>query len=184
MHVRRLWALLLLPGGLAVGHTLGYRLAAEAGSASPVTDGHGYIGDLAFLAIPVTVAVLLRAFLAGLRGELAPVRLAPLVAQQVALYLIVELCEHAGRGIHPATALGERSLLIGLLVQSLVAGTFWLLVRGLCRAGVAMAAAIAAPGGDRTPRRQWSVTPQDGTHRPARVASVSRRGPPLVPALR
>lgn len=176
--------MLLLPGGLAAAHAVGYRAAALAGTgAGPTAGDHGFVGELGLLAIPITLAVLVRAFVAGLRGELPPVRLRSLVAQQVCLYLAVELVEHATAGIHPLAALAEAALLVGVLVHLAVAVGFWLLVWLLQRLGRAVAATASVPDHGPSERRPWVIVSNLDIRLPIDVGSVSRRGPPtgLVP---
>jgi hypothetical protein len=171
----RLWALLMLPGGLIAGHVIG---ASVAGRFDPASAGsHWDLGLLWVIAVPVTLAVLARAFVAGLRGELAPVRFSALTVQQIALYVGLELMEHLAAGVAPTDALAERSLLLGALTQVALAGGLALLIGALRRAGRAIA-------GDeprrlhRRARRPWTVT----TRRDARTLPVvlcaPHRGPP------
>jgi hypothetical protein len=172
----RLWALLMLPGGLAAGHAIGARVA---GRFDPVSAGaHWDLSLLWVIAVPVTLAVLARAFVAGVRGELAPVRFSTLTAQQIALYVGIELIEHLTAGVTPAEALAQWSLLVGALTQVLVAGGLALLIGALRRVGHAVAGAAPPRRAHRQARRPWAVT----TRRDARALPVVRcaphRGPP------
>lgn len=168
---------MMLPGGLAAGHAIGYQAAAHAG-ASATTGGHGYLGQLSLLAVPLTLAVLVRAVVAGIHHELAPLRFRSLAAHQVALYVGVELVEHALSGTDPMSALVERSLLLGVVAQLIVAAGFALVVQALRRLGVAVAAATPRMVGARRPHRPWPVvTSLDGRPLLALVCAP-RRGPP------
>lgn len=179
MKVRpsRLWSLLLVPGGLAAGHALGYAAARLVGATPSIDGGHGYIEVLSCLAIPFTLAVVGRSVLAGVRAELAPVRFGLLAVLQVAGFASIEVLEHASVGIGPSTSLREASLLLGVLAQ---VGVAWLIC-ALLRAANRVAARVLG-------RRRASLR-----HEPVRavchevcvphlavaMSSLSRRGPPL-----
>ena len=178
VRTTRVWSLLLLPAGLYVGHRLGYWLTEEAGSVPSMMTGHGYLAGLAGLAIPFTVAVLARAFLAGRDGDLAPIRFETLALQQVALFVTVEVVEHAAAGIGPATSLREASLAIGALSQVAVAAAFWTLTRLLGHVG----AALAPPRQSVPPRATRPLAPRCLllADLAAELTSISRRGPPAI----
>jgi hypothetical protein len=177
MRSSRLWSLMLVPGGVAAGHALGYSAAELAGSSPAVPGGHGYLDVLFRLAVPFTLVVLARAFLSGARHELPPVRFSRLAALQVALFAVVEIVEHGAAGIGPAQALGELSLVLGIAAQLLVAGALVRLVHWMRRAGELVAAARQAPR-----RRTAPVLRPSGTAVAVvpvvAVSSLSRRGPP------
>jgi hypothetical protein len=172
----RLWALLMVPGGLVAGHVIGARVAGRFDPAS--AGAHWDLGLLWVVAVPVTLAVLARAFVAGLRGELAPVRCSTLALQQIALYVGIELVEHLAAGVTPIDALAERSLLVGALTQVVVAGGLALLIGALRGVGRAVASGAQPRSTRQRSRRPWAVT----TRRDARPSLVllcaPRRGPP------
>lgn len=178
MGSARLWVLMLLPGGLAVGHLLGYGTTSYAGGAGSAS-GHGYIAQLSVVAVPVTVAVLVRAFVAGARGDLAGVRFAHLALQQAVLYTGVELVEHAVDGTGPVEVLAERSLFLGVVLQVLVAGAFSLLVQLFRQLGVVVASVMRRRGGRRRSSRPWAVVTSADARLLVDVVCVSRRGPPV-----
>ena len=168
---------MLLPAGLYLGHALGYWATEEVGSSPTMVTGHGYLSGLAGLAVPFTLAVLARATLAGRRGELVPVRFRVLAAQQVVLFVAVEVVEHAANGIGAASSLRETSLLLGAAAQLLVAGAFWALTRILHRVGEALRSAptpLSRAGSASAPATGW--TPELSVA----LSSLSRRGPPLL----
>lgn len=178
--VRRtaLWALLLLPGGLAAGHMLGY-LATGAGGWTPsLMAGHGYLGDLMTLAVPFTVAVVLRSFVSGTRGEATVVRFGPLAVAQVLLYVAVELAEHVAAGMSVAASLIEPSMLIGAVAQLLIVGSVSFGLRLVHRAGEAVAAARARPHARRDRARRWVLVRPAWARATVHTGSLSRRGPP------
>lgn len=179
MRLRRLWSPMLVPGGVAAGHTLGYGVADLLGSGAEVTGGHGYLGTMFRLAVPFTLAVLARAFLSGARHELPPVRFPALAAQQVALFAAIELVEHGAAGIGPGQALQELSLLVGVLGQLLVAGALVWSIRWMRRAGELVAAARRSPPRRRPVTVRWTGG-ADGLVPVVAVSSLSRRGPPLL----
>ena len=178
-----MWALLLLPGGLAAGHTLGYWAAGASGSTPSLTTSHGYLGDLTALAVPFTVAVVLRVFTSGARGEALPLRLAPLAAMQVLLYVAVELAEHLGAGMTAAESLAEPSMLVGALAQVLIAAGLWLGLRLVHRAGEAVSAARVRPHTRRARPPRWVIATPTWATPIVDGGSLSRRGPPRVLSL-
>lgn len=184
--VRRsaLWALLLLPAGLAAGHTLGYWATGTSGWAPSLTTGHGYLGDLTTLAVPFTLAVVVRGFASGSRGEAVPVRLVSLAAMQVLLYVAVELAEHVAAGMSPAASLTEPSMLIGALAQVVVAGVLWLGLRLAHRAGEVVSAGRPRPHARRARARRWVIAAPTWAVPAVHTGSLSRRGPPRLLPLR
>lgn len=181
MAPSRLWSLLLVPGGLAAGHALGYRAALVLGSDPAVAGGHGYLQGMLCLAVPFTLAVLGRALLAGTRSQVSPVRFGSLATAQVMLFLAIEVAEHAAAGVPPSVSLRETTTVLGLAAQVVVA---WLIGR-VMRSVTAAAERVAAATRDlprpraipRRPRTHARVTPCVAT------PSLSRRGPPVVRAV-
>jgi len=165
----------MVPGGLTAGHLIG---AGVAGRFDPVRPGsHWDLSPLAVVAVPITLAVLAGAFVAGLRGELAAVRFSALALQQIALYVGLELVEHLASGIGPADALAERSLLVGALTQVVVAGGLALLIGALQRVGRAVAGDLASSLAYQA-RRPWSVTSGPDPRKLSVVLCTPHRGPP------
>jgi hypothetical protein len=172
----RLWSLLLLPGGLAAGHALGYAGARLVGSTPSIDGEHSYLGALLCLGIPFSLAVVARAILAGTRTEVAPVRFGILAIAQVLCFAIIEIAEHASVGIDPGTAVRELSFVLGVLAQLAVAWLVCAVVRATTRVAAkasrrrpsaAHPAASTLPGSDVCVLR-FAVA----------VSSLSRRGPP------
>lgn len=173
----RLWSLLLVPGGLAVGHAVGYGGARLLGVTPSIQGSHGYLEALLCLAIPFSLAVLGRSVLAGARTELAPVRFGLLAAAQVTGFVAIEVLEHASVGIGPSASLREATLLLGVLAQI---GVAWL-VCAVLRAASRVAARVL--GRRPAPARRHEVAPARPVvctpRLPVAVSSLSRRGPPL-----
>lgn len=179
MRLPRVWTLLLIPGGMAAGHVLGYALAGALGASPATSSHHGYVGDLLFVAVPLTAAVLVRGFLSGLRDELPPVRFSLLALAQITLFLSVELIEHSSAGIGAWATLTEPAVLCGLAGQLVVAWLIVLIVRASHRVGlIVRAPRPALPRGHA--RRRWgrSIVPRGSFA--VSVWSLSRRGPPLA----
>lgn len=181
MSVRwpRLWTLLLIPGGMAAGHVVGYALAAALGASPVVGSHHGYVGDLFFVAVPLTAAVLVRAFLSGLRDERAPIRFTLLALAQMGLFLSVELFEHAAVGIGAWATLTEPAVLCGLAGQLIVAWLIVMVVRASHQVGLIVGAPRPTPERPHE-RHRWGRSIERRVSLGVSVWSLSRRGPPLA----
>jgi hypothetical protein len=178
MPARVAWSVLLLPGGMAIGHVLGYRLAALWGAPAPApTGGHGYLQALLLLAAPFVTIVLVRSFLGGARAGITPIRFVSLAAAQIGLYMAVEVTEFAAAGISPLASLVEPSLVIGVLAQVIVAGLLSTFARAAHRAGAWFAATTPAPA--LHPTQPWRPESQPTNGFMVSVWSLSRRGPPV-----
>lgn len=178
MGKHRLWSLLLLPGGVAAGHALGYGAAGLLGASPSIDDGHGYLAVMFRLAVPFTLAVLARAFLSGARAELPPVRFAALAVQQVLVFTAIEVVEHALAGIGPAASLTEASLWLGIAAQLVTAGALVALVAWMRRAGELVATRRPARLRPR-PAAAGNLPASSYVVPGVVVWSLSRRGPPL-----
>jgi hypothetical protein len=189
MRTSRSTSLLLVPGGLAAGHAFGY-FVAGLGDRAPAGEaiGHGYLGVLLRVAVPLAAAALGLEVAGGARRAegTAPARAlsgAAFAAQLVALYLVIEVAEHAWVGIGPADALAESSTRWGVAGQLLVALAAVLLVRGAHTAGrlVAVAATSRPPGPvPAAPRRLRRPVATIGVPRDAAAGRAPPRGPPVV----
>jgi hypothetical protein len=195
MRTSRSTSLLLVPGGLAAGHAFGY-FVAGLGDRAPAGEaiGHGYLGVLLRVAVPLAAAALGLEVAGGARrtdrtdgtDRTAPVRAlsgAAFAAQLVALYLVIEVAEHAGVGIGPADALAESSTRWGVVGQLVVALAAVLLVSGAHTAGrlVAVAATSRPPGpAPAAPRRLPRPVATIGVPRDATAGRAPQRGPPVV----
>ena len=173
--------LLLLPGGLAAGHALGYWATVNTGATPSMFTGHGYLTTLAVLAVPLSVIVLIGAFVSGVRSRRAPVGFVELAAQQSLAYVVIEVLEHQAAGIDPAQSLAEPSLAFGVVAQVLVAAAATLVVRLVRRAGTVVAGGSSRHPRQRRPRSGWRRETPEAFTFPVATSSLSRRGPP--PAL-
>ncbi|MFO7280144.1 MAG: hypothetical protein C0P77_007030 [Thermoanaerobacterales bacterium] len=176
MRPLRWWPLLLVPSGFVAGHELGYQAATALGRA-PVPGGHDYLGGLALVGAPFAFAAVARSLVAGLRDELPTVRWSTLAGAQVALFLAVELTEHAAAGLTPVATLAEPAVLLGLAAQLAVAAALVRLVRTSHEVGAALAAARrrGAPAPVARPVPGGGAVPLPLA---VPVSSLSRRGPP------
>jgi hypothetical protein len=179
MRALRRWSLLLVPGGFVAGHELGYLGASGLGSAPRAGGGHGYLAVAALVALPFALAALARAFLAGLWSQLPPVRLSTLAAGQLALFLAVELAEHAALGVHPVATLSQPAVLLGLAGQLAVAGALYLIVRSTHEVGAAVATATRRATRP-VARPAWRPAVERFAVATAPVSAVTTRGPPAL----
>lgn len=172
--------LMLLPGGLTLGHAFGY-LVAGGGHHGPEAVGHGWFGVLVRLAVPLAVGALAWSFAGGARCvEPADLRWQRLALQQMGLFLVVEVVEHGLAGYGPEHVLHTPTTLWGVVGQVAAA---WLVT-------VAVVAAHAAGRRVVPARRQAPpVPPARRFPRPAAARAVARdaaatwallRAPPVV----
>lgn len=117
--------LLLLPGGLIGGHAISYSVLDPTGHADVWFAGS--MEGLLCVSVPLAVAALVRAVVAGLRDDPAPIRFAPLAALQVVLFLVVEVVEHAGGAAGPSVLL---AVALGVVAQVVAAALLCALVHG------------------------------------------------------
>jgi hypothetical protein len=176
------WWLLLVPGGFAAGHEIGYQAARLVG-APPVTGGgqHGYLVGLVVVGILFGFAAVARNLVAGLRDELPRVRLGPLATGQSALFLAVELAEHLHAGLRVDQALAQPAVVFGFVAQLAVAGLLYL----IARTSHEIAAAVTRSRRRRGPaapasRPRWAVVASAVVVVAVPASSLSRRGPPAV----
>lgn len=151
-------ALLLLAtawAGAVTGHTLTYLLAVPAAGARDAllaSTGHNYWSAAVAVAVALGVAsaggVVVRHFRGGLRGERTKdlhgvPRLAILLGSlQVGIFLVQETLERLDAGASVASLRTDRILLIGVLVQILVAGALAIALFFLARASSAAGRAL------------------------------------------
>lgn len=176
MH--RFLALGVLAVGMAqVGHALGYLVAhPSAEHRRQALGGHGHLGSLVEVLLPLTLAAVAWLVWVEMRGRwrLRPGSLA--LAQMVA-FGTQELAETAMAGHGLQTLAREPALWVGLAAQVLVA---WLAVGVVRMGGQAVASRLQGTGrviftSFPSPRRP-STAPSVGA--PLSLGSISRRGPP------
>jgi hypothetical protein len=166
--------------GAVLGHALTYLVTvpnADARAEVLAGTGHGYwplaVATAVALSLLSAGTTITRRFLAGLRraprdatpGGVAP-RIARLALLQVAIYLVQEVTERIAAGA-PVSGLAHTQLLVGVVVQMLVAGAVAAVLLGLGRAAEAAGRALTArvtPAADRSaghwptePRRAWRL---------------------------
>jgi hypothetical protein len=131
------------------------------------------------LAVPLALAVLCRAVVAGFRTEASPARFGVLAPLQIACFVAIELVGHATAGLGPWTSLRDATLLLGILSQL---GTAWLLC-AVIHAANRLAARASAASRSTTGHGARRPIVAPATRIPAfavAVSSLSRRGPPTV----
>lgn len=122
--------LLLVPGGLIAGHAIS--------SSALQAPGHGGVWSagsmeaLVCVSIPLALAALVRAALAGLRDEPSPIRFATLAAVQATVFLAVEITEHAGSSFRLSVLL---AVALGVVAQVAAAALLCLLASGAATLG-------------------------------------------------
>lgn len=154
------------------GHAMSFsvlRVGDHAGGATI----DGSMEALLCVTVPLVLASLMHAALAGLRGDVSPVRFRSLALAQVALFFLVEVLEHAGSGARPTVV---AALSLGVAAQVAAAGILCALLRGANALGRRFRGARIRP-----------VSPTSGAgRRPATAPAWSllllsplrRRGPP------
>lgn len=165
-------SLLLLPGGLLVGHGL----TALALGSMQHTEGWpaGTFEGLVCLSIPLALAALVHAFLAGIRGQVTPIRWAPLAGLQVALFLVIELIEHEAS----TTTTGLLVVVAGVVGQVTAAAVMYLLVRGAESIGRRTRERSTRVHEDENMDRRWATPSR--VRATVRPRSHLRRGPPVA----
>jgi hypothetical protein len=177
-------------GGAVAGHTLTYLLAvptAGAREALLASTGHSYWSAAVAVALVLGVlsagSVTVRHFRGGLHGERTMgaggvPRLALLLgALQVGIFLVQETVERLDAGAGLASLRTDRLLLIGVLVQTLVAAALAVALFFLARAASAAGRALrAAP----PPVRHAAPLPRPALALRSRlvVAGGGSRAPP------
>jgi hypothetical protein len=163
--------------GLVLGHLLAYALAyPEEGTrrAHLAATGHGWLDLVSLSLLAVIPAVLLLMTAGAIRGRPAVTAWSRLAALQVPAFLLIELAE---RGSAIGGAFSDPAVLLGMVLQLVVAGVAALLLRGFA----VLAAAVA--------RRRHSRERTEGAGSPAlpplapshllRLVRARRRAPPV-----
>lgn len=124
MLVQRSWPLLLVPGGVVVGHGAACLVGTLVGGNAPLWQA-GLMGPLLCLSVPLSFAGLTRALVGGFRAERTTRSLRVLAPGQIVLFLCVELLERAG----DSGASRLSWLLVGLAAQLAAAAVLCALSR-------------------------------------------------------
>lgn len=168
--------LLLVPGGLAVGHV-----------AELMAGGHGIgwsaglVRALVCIGGPLGVWAALLAARDGWRGRSRAARPGALVAQQVLAFGAVDLIEHTLRGSSPLALVARPGFWASVALHALVGLAGWLTLRLATRVGRGLAAVtfddyLGWPSTATAARWRRSVE----AARVLALSSLSRRGPPMV----
>ena len=167
-------ALLLLGAawaGAVAGHTLTYLLTvpqAAARDALLASTGHNYwaaaVAVAVVLGLATALAVVVRQFRGGLRGERTmgadgvPRLAACLAALQVSIFLVQEILERLDVGARLVSLQTGRLLLVGVLIQVLIATALAFALFLLARVSAAAGRAFhrpAAPSAGRSAVPAW-----------------------------
>ena len=147
--------LLLLPAGLTAGHAAGY-LVTGGGHHGASDAAHGYLPLAVRLAVPLAAGGLAGAVAHGRRHAAArPLAWDRLALQLGALFLLVEVFEHAVAGLGPVHVLHAPATAWGLLGQLVAAWALTTLLRVAHRAGRWVAPA-STPARPRSAGASWS----------------------------
>src|SRR3546814_9510040 len=95
MRVQRASPLVLVPPGVVLCHGAACRIGVLVGSSTPMWHS-SLIGPLLCLSVPLSLAGLARALVAGLRAEKATRGLRVLAPYQIGLFGCMELLERSG----------------------------------------------------------------------------------------
>ena len=132
MTPRRPWWLLLVPGGLLLGHLLGSWPGAATGYGVDSGLGAASASSLLCVAAPLTVAAVWRGAVVGFRDRPVSSSFRLLVLSQLTVFVGVEVLEHSIALVRPAAIL---SVLIGAIAQVLAAALLTALVQGAVLVG-------------------------------------------------
>jgi hypothetical protein len=164
--------------GLVLGHLLAYALAYPdpAGRRAHLAGtGHGWLDLVTLSLLAVVPAVLALTAIRALRGGHGGATWLRLSALQVPAFLLIEVFE---RGSSIDRAFTDPAVLLGLVVQVVVAAVTALLLGGLARAVAAVASRLRV----RRPRPAPVRCPDLAELLPPhllRLARTRRRAPPL-----
>ncbi len=163
--------------GLVIGHLLAYALAyPEEGTrrAHLAATGHGWLDIVSLSLLAVIPAVLLLTTEGAIRRRPAVTGWSRLAALQVPAFLLIELAE---RGSAIGGAFTDPAVLLGLVLQLVVAGVAALLLRGFS----VLVAAVARPrqARERAERARFPALPQIASPHLVRLVRSRRRAPPL-----
>ncbi|MGH9190714.1 MAG: hypothetical protein ACRD0Q_11930 [Acidimicrobiales bacterium] len=181
--------------GVVAAHAADYALVHPQSSERAhqlSATGHGYWHAAVAAALVAAGALLLLALVEGARRGLCGgarhpghgrlvTRVATLAGCQVGLFCIVELVERAAAGVDPTTLLRQPELVLGIVLQVVVAAVMTLLLDGVERVA-GDATVLRAVSRRRQPSRCWErPAPEAARHRVAR-RSLGARAPPQLAA--
>lgn len=166
---------LLLPAAVLAGHAVGYGAGHHHGAGAAA---HGYLPAAGELAALLAAAGILVAAISGPSWRPTPRGVMRLAGTQSALFLMLELGEHAVSGVGAAAALASQPVWIGLGAQLALAAVTVLLLSSVAATGLRLQLLLRRPQAvmpPRSPRSAWvGATPA----RQPLVGLVPARGPP------
>jgi hypothetical protein len=168
--------------GLLLGHVASYALAYPSGQARHahlLLTGHGWMGPaLVSLAAAVPAVLAVAAARSARNGPLAVRPLAArLIGAQILAFLLVEVAE---RQADLGRALSDPAVLVGVVVQALVAVALAVLLNGFTRGVVALVRRRRRAGILARPTSQRAASVPLVPARPAFLAAPRRRAPPAA----
>ena len=186
----RLWLGGLASGGVVLAHWIAFFLAAPAPAPRHELlrqTGHGAWAYVVALAVGLLVACLAGGLCGRLRGEPSRVRSLAyswvrLLAYQAVLFIVLEGLERIASSGTPLSLAIEPVVIVGLLVQVVVAAIGALALVGLDRAATVLFRRLGARRRASTSARGRSLDRGAVfTSRPV-LGSITSRAPPLHPA--
>lgn len=166
--------------GLVLGHLLAYALAyPEEGARRShlAATGHGWLDLVSLSLLAVIPAILLLTTSGTLRGRPAVTAWSRLAALQVPAFLLIELAE---RGSAIDGAFSDPAVLLGIVLQLVVAGVAALLLRGV--SALITAVARRRHSRERTESAGSPAPPQIAPPHLLRLVRIRRRAPPPIAA--
>jgi hypothetical protein len=163
--------------GLVLGHLLAYWLAYPRDAARRIhltETGHGWLDIVALSLLAVIPAVLVLTAVRAVQGRAGGVTWVRLAALQVPAFLLIEVTE---RGASLGQGFSDPAVLLGLVLQVLVAAVAALLLRVLGRAVAALTARLRARTRRSVPERRPAAPDRVAPHL-ARLVRARRRAPP------
>jgi hypothetical protein len=166
---------------LVLGHLLAYALAypeEEARRSHLAATGHGWLDLVGLSLLAVIPAMLLLTTSGAIRGGPVVAGWSRLAALQVPAFLLIELAE---RGSAIGGAFSDPAVLLGIVLQLVVAGVAALLLRGF---SVLMASvARRRHTRERTESAPFPALPPLTSPHLVRLVRSRRRAPPLPTAV-
>jgi hypothetical protein len=173
----RLVLTLAMPASFVAGHVVGFAVDHHDDAArATVQEGHGYLSSLGTLAVPLLVASVLLAFVAGARRQAFRPRYGATMTQFVAVFAVIELVEHLRAGWTLTHVLAEPALWFGVVTQLVLAAVVVTALRWSVRAGERLADRRERLTADRS---RPVVTPVAVVRAALAWTPICRRGPPL-----
>lgn len=174
--------LLALPGSLLLGHALTSSLAGPASGGA--MSGASIVRPLVCVALPLIGFSAASTTVEGFRGKGRPLRLAPMVFQQVIAFLAVDSIEHLAGGSMPLAGVRSGGFWAAMTLHGAVAVAVWAGLRISHGLGRVLGARVAPRRGASCSPAERMVMRTNVVPRVVPLSSLSRRGPPAAVTLR